>query len=150
MKSTEVWARALAGLGGVVGAGLVLAYGFASQVGGMPDAEVTPGVDGLLFVKAVVIGIATIALVGGAVAARPTMIIRGCQLYVVDFVLLLVLYGVTGDQPRTDSIDRGSSSVPSEIALIVLVAWIAFPALTIWLATRETADEAGWVDQRWG
>ncbi|NKX86056.1 hypothetical protein [Nocardia coubleae] len=113
-----------------------MVYGFAWLVGGAPDAQVAPGVNELLVVKAITVGIGAVALAVGAVIARPAVIVGGCWLFVTDFVLLLVLYGVTTDRPRTLPAESGPPSIPSEIALTALVVGVVFPFLTMWLANR--------------
>jgi hypothetical protein len=136
MGSAQGWVRVLAGLGSSTGAALVPVYGFAWLVGGAPDAEAAPGVNELLVVKAITVGIGAVALAVGAIVARPAVIAGGCWLFMMDFVLFLVLYGVTTDRPRTALAESGPLSIPSEIVVTVLVIGVVFPFLTMWFATR--------------
>lgn len=121
-----------------------MVYGFAWLVGGAPDEQVRPGVDVLLVIKAIVVAVGALALAGGAVAARPTLIVGGCRLFVADFVLLLVLYGVATNRPHTAVADSEPPSIPPAIAMIVLVIWVALPILTMRLATRTPPMEPNW------
>ncbi|MEV4126245.1 hypothetical protein [Nocardia sp. NPDC049707] len=91
MGSAEVWARILAVLGGLIAAGLVALYGlgvlFGILFGGMPDEEPAPAVENvLLVIKTIVVGVAAITLLTGAITARTTVIIGGCLLFILDTI----------------------------------------------------------------
>ncbi|MFI6866162.1 hypothetical protein [Nocardia sp. NPDC050406] len=136
MRSAPIWARVHAGLGGSTGAGLVFVYGFAWLVDGAPDEGLVPGVNELLIVKAIIVGIGAIALAVGAMIGRPAVIVGGCWLFIADFALFLVLCGITADRPHEPLADTGSPSIPAEIILTALVIGVVFPSLTMWLANR--------------
>ncbi|WP_141810038.1 hypothetical protein [Nocardia bhagyanarayanae] len=116
-------------------------------IAGMPDEEVPAGQNGVFSSKAIIVGAAAIALFVGAITARAAMIIGGCLLFIVDFVLLLAWDSMLHDQPA-NSLSEGESAHPSEIVLTVLVLWVVFPVLTmliaiVWSAGRSKAGLIG-------
>lgn len=131
MKPVERWARVLAGVGGLVAVGLMVLYGLAVFLGGMPD-EGSPPVPQrvLLVVKAVVIGVACIALATGAIIGRPTSIIAGCVLFVADFVLLYVWYSNIFVPPENLPVESETAGYPLEFVLAVWMVWMVLPIVT--------------------
>ncbi|WP_063002320.1 hypothetical protein [Nocardia mikamii] len=131
MKPVERWARVLAGLGGLVAVGLVVLYGLAVFLGGMPDEGAPPIAQRvLLLVKAVVIGVACIALSIGAIIGRPRSIIAGCVLFVADFVLLYVWYSNVFVPPESLPVESETGGYPLEFVLAVWLVWTVLPIVT--------------------
>ncbi|WP_146161165.1 hypothetical protein [Nocardia sp. MDA0666] len=131
MKPVERWARVLAGVGSVVAVGLVVLYGLAVFLGGMPDEGAPPVPQRIiLVVKAVVIGVACIALSTGAIIGRPRSILAGCVLFVADFVLLYVWYSNVLVPPESLPVESETGGYPLEFVLAVWMVWMVLPIVT--------------------
>ncbi|WP_157574040.1 hypothetical protein [Nocardia jejuensis] len=142
LLSSGGWTRVFSWLGACVAAFLVLLYGFALLVEGVPDEEVSAGNHALAVAKLIVAGIAGVALIAGAVSGRTWVILGGCSLFFADFALWLVWYSrvlipVTNEHP-----EPGPVSQPPVFWLVLVTVWGVFPGLLAVLACRRPPERA--------